>query len=556
MKCKKLMATILATAMFSGVVGIMPVIAEDSEIVYTYTNEFGETVNITQDELDAEHWNKEALEDTAPIIYEEFPMKIEGFVNDFAELSLDIVYMKKLNEMQSVHLKITDMSDESIVYDADLTQSSFYSPLLEANNQYIVRLTEVIDGVTSEYERVVITNEFEPDMPDYIYGTTQNGDSANILIQNIDVLRAGQSVGDNGEIIINTAVSKYDKVPAADFESYCNSLDQTKTYRVFTDYEDTLYEGFIKFENEDMKIFDYDIDVCTLEEFYMPSIASAPSLTTSQILSVAQELRLSDSCFHLWESGNYAKFATYELSIPEEFVDGNPVEDGNYPIFKITVKGSSKITARLYTDTGNSSGTTLTRSSTSNNNENSVTFTINSEDYKDESYASFYVMVYFYSAVEGYGMINYESILNYSDDVTGSIYNAYNGESCYSTLSNTEFSLTDSWDVDAFAFDYWLNRSTVYKIELKNRSLAEQAQLENGTMVTGSRAKYLTLWSIDASELEVQWFENGIYTIEKNQDTAIYVDPFSSDVQVFSIMNVANGITTSNNYQLAFSQIS
>ena len=165
-------------------------------------------------------------------------------------------------------------------------------------------------------------------------------------------------------------------------------------------------------------------------------------------------------------------------------------------------------------------------------------------------------MVYFYSAVEGYGMINYESILNYSDDVTGSIYNAYNGESCYSTLSNTEFSLTDSWDVDAFAFDYWLNRSTVYKIELKNRSLAEQAQLENGTMVTGSRAKYLTLWSIDASELEVQWFENGIYTIEKNQDTAIYVDPFSSDVQVFSIMNVANGITTSNNYQLAFSQIS
>ena len=59
-------------------------------------------------------------------------------------------------------------------------------------------------------------------------------------------------------------------------------------------------------------------------------------------------------------------------------------------------------------------------------------------------------MVYFTSAVDGYGMINVEPINGYEDDVNGSINDAYNGiqgdqytqGNNYRELNNTEFYLS------------------------------------------------------------------------------------------------------------------
>ena len=66
---------------------------------------------------------------------------------------------------------------------------------------------------------------------------------------------------------------------------------------------------------------------------------------------------------------------------------------------------------------------------------------------KQLDFISFYVMVYFTSAVDGYGMINVEPINGYEDDVNGSINDAYNGiqgdqytqGNNYRELNNTEF---------------------------------------------------------------------------------------------------------------------
>ena len=85
-------------------------------------------------------------------------------------------------------------------------------------------------------------------------------------------------------------------------------------------------------------------------------------------------------------------------------------------------------------------------------------------------------------------MINVEPINGYEDDVNGSINDAYNGiqgdqytqGNNYRELNNTEFYLTDAWDVDAFCMDYWGTDSKIYKIEIRNRSLSDQAKLERG----------------------------------------------------------------------------
>lgn len=61
MKFKKIISAILAATMVTACT-YSAVLAEDSNIVYTYVDENGQTVNITQAELDAEHWNVDALE--------------------------------------------------------------------------------------------------------------------------------------------------------------------------------------------------------------------------------------------------------------------------------------------------------------------------------------------------------------------------------------------------------------------------------------------------------------------------------------------------------------
>lgn len=69
--------------MATSAIGINAIAADsDNEIVYSYADENNNIINITQSDLDAEHWNKEALGDTAPAIYENFPMKMIGYTND------------------------------------------------------------------------------------------------------------------------------------------------------------------------------------------------------------------------------------------------------------------------------------------------------------------------------------------------------------------------------------------------------------------------------------------------------------------------------------------
>ena len=69
--------------MATSAIGINAIAADsDNEIVYSYADENNNIINITQSDLDAEHWNKEALGDTAPAIYENFPMNMTGYSND------------------------------------------------------------------------------------------------------------------------------------------------------------------------------------------------------------------------------------------------------------------------------------------------------------------------------------------------------------------------------------------------------------------------------------------------------------------------------------------
>lgn len=109
MKRIRMISCVLVTALITSTVSMFPVIAETDEIVYTYTNEEGEIVNITQSELDQEHWNTVALGDTAPVVYKKFPASMNPYVDDLSNLSLEIRYMKNINENDNCTISIKDV---------------------------------------------------------------------------------------------------------------------------------------------------------------------------------------------------------------------------------------------------------------------------------------------------------------------------------------------------------------------------------------------------------------------------------------------------------------
>lgn len=548
MKLRKIMAMGLATIM---AVSSMSALAADNgnEAVYTYIQD-GQEENVTQADLDAGHWDKDALGNTAPVIYENFPMSMTGFTNDFAELSLDCVYMKNINEVNSVHLTITNLLDDTVVYDNDITEQSFYSPILEVNGQYEVKLTEEIEDKITDYTKVVFVNKTAAQMPEFVSNPSQD-ENAQILIADVDTLRAGQTTGEDGEIVVDTSIAKYNKVCAKDFLDYCNSLSGEKTYRVFALDGNRQCGGFFS-KSQGNEIYDLTIDAYDWEDIYNTEPLTTPTLTIDDVKSSAEEVRVTDASFRLKDTSKQGGYAAYAVYLPQSFV-GSSAKNAQ---FRISVQGTNKISMKVWSDLKNGVTPQLLRTYTSNNNTNTTYMDVYTEDYKNTAqFISFYVLVYFPSATDGYAMLNVEAISGYEDDVTGSVYNAYNGESAYRELNNTEFTLTDSWDIDAFCIDYWGTTDVEYKVEIKNRSLEDQAKVDGGEYAKGSPNKTLSIWAISNRYEMTQWDTNNVYTVPKNTDMTIYCYPYNLSDNVITIQNVSTGTNTANKYQLSYKMV-
>lgn len=559
LKFKKLTTTLLCVTLLSSsaYINVMAE-TENTPVVYSYIDDNNNTVNITQSDLDAGHWNKNALGETAPFIYEEFPMSVTGYVNDFAEVSLDIIYMKNLSDMQSVNLKLTDMETGTVVYNDNLTKYSFYSPVIPCGT-YELKLTETVDDETTEYVRILVVDKTEAQMPEYVTNPTADDDSR-ILISDIETLRASQTVNAEGQIVINSTAPRYNRVAASEFNTYCNTLSEDAIYRIYTNSDNVQYAGFLSIDNGVKDIFTYQVSTYTTDAFYAPSIASYPSsgIDDLDVANEAMPLGFTDRSFRLRERSDSSKYVVYVVNVPTRYLGEDSEEDEptiTNAIFRVNITGTSRIAMRVYRESNNTFGPSWFRTLTSSNNLNNKSFDIRIDDEDTNvDYLSFYFVVYFPDEVDGYGMISLESVSGYDDDVTGSIYNAFMGDSAYYELPNTEFSTTDIYDVDAFCIDYWGTNNAVYKITLKNRSLAEQTELDNGNWVdnAGSPPKYLSTWVVEEAGTLYDWSQFSTYLIPKNTDMVIYCNPADYDEHVITVENERGGLNESYNYQLSF----
>lgn len=548
MKLKKFITLGLAAVMATSAIGINAIAADsDNEIVYSYADENNNIINITQSDLDAEHWNKEALGDTAPAIYENFPMNMTGYSNDVAELYLDFEYMKNLKDMDSVHLEITKLSDDSLIYNEDLQQESFYSPQIFAGESYKVTLTETVDGNSKSYSKGVTANESEIDMPEYVTNPDTDDESI-IMVGDIEDLKSGK-ISTGNSISVDTNVAQYAHIKANEFKEYYSNLPSNKVYRIYTISNGDVYSGYMSTE-DDIKFYDLTIDSCDWDSFYSPTLLSIPSYTTTDIKNNAVDARYTEYCYKLSETSNNSKCKIFKVAMPDSFLN-----EKNPPVFRVVVKGQSKVTAKIWYSADNGTLNSVV-SRTSNNNTNTISYPLESL-YNAKKSIYFYVMVYLTDEVSGYVSVSFEDVSGYGDDVTGSAYEAYNGASSYTSMPNTEFTMTDSWDVDTFYIDYPGTKNCTYKIELRNRSLKEQGELESGnfdSIIKGSRAKYLVLQTLTDRGNMVSTSDYAIYAVEKGVDCSVYNQVSRTGANIISIYEQKFYSGGGEKYQLALTR--
>lgn len=548
MKLKKFITLGLAAVMATSAIGINAIAADsDNEIVYSYADENNNIINITQSDLDAEHWNKEALGDTAPAIYENFPMNMTGYSNDVAELYLDFEYMKNLKDMDSVHLEITKLSDDSLIYNEDLQQESFYSPQIFAGESYKVTLTETVDGNSKSYSKGVIANESEIDMPEYVTNPDTDDESI-IMVGDIEDLKSGK-ISTGNSISVDTNVAQYAHIKANEFKEYYSNLPSNKVYRIYTISNGDVYSGYMSTE-DDIKFYDLTIDSCDWDSFYSPTLLSIPSYTTTDIKNNAVDARYTEYCYKLSETSNNSKCKIFKVAMPDSFLN-----EKNPPVFRVVVKGQSKVTAKIWYSADNGTLNSVV-SRTSNNNTNTISYPLESL-YNAKKSIYFYVMVYLTDEVSGYVSVSFEDVSGYGDDVTGSAYEAYNGASSYTSMPNTEFTMTDSWDVDTFYIDYPGTKNCTSKIELRNRSLKEQEELESGnfdSIIKGSRAKYLVLQTLTDRGNMVSTSDYAIYAVEKGVDCSVYNQVSRTGANIISIYEQKFYSGGGEKYQLALTR--
>ena len=548
MKLKKFITLGLAAVMATSAIGINAIAADsDNEIVYSYADENNNIINITQSDLDAEHWNKEALGDTAPAIYENFPMNMTGYSNDVAELYLDFEYMKNLKDMDSVHLEITKLSDDSLIYNEDLQQESFYSPQIFAGESYKVTLTETVDGNSKSYSKGVTANESEIDMPEYVTNPDTDDESI-IMVGDIEDLKSGK-ISTGNSISVDTNVAQYAHIKANEFKEYYSNLPSNKVYRIYTISNGDVYSGYMSTE-DDIKFYDLTIDSCDWDSFYSPTLLSIPSYTTTDIKNNAVDARYTEYCYKLSETSNNSKCKIFKVAMPDSFLN-----EKNPPVFRVVVKGQSKVTAKIWYSADNGTLNSVV-SRTSNNNTNTISYPLESL-YNAKKSIYFYVMVYLTDEVSGYVSVSFEDVSGYGDDVTGSAYEAYNRASSYTSMPNTEFTMTDSWDVDTFYIDYPGTKNCTYKIELRNRSLKEQEELESGnfdSIIKGSRAKYLVLQTLTDRGNMVSTSDYAIYAVEKGVDCSVYNQVSRTGANIISIYEQKFYSGGGEKYQLALTR--
>lgn len=487
---KKALSAVLSAILAAGTIGSFTVTAEEDPVLYTYTNEAGETINITQSMINAEHWNTDVLGDTAPAVYEDFPMIMAPYVDDFANLSLELRYLKNVDEGDSSILTITDMATGQTVYSEDLGGSVFYTDELAMDKYFKITITEQFEGEESTtYTRYISTSNEAAEMPDYVLNPTAE-DTETIYIIDTEKYDLATTINEDGSISFDADIAALTDVPANEWDAYLDTLEPDKLYKVETDGSGSTQTGFIStYEGgEDLGIFMpgytiYNTDVSSLP---MQMSNFSTSSISENIVTRSQEIYGTGDQLFSAGTNNYVVLQ-YVLTDDDWATDIFDVWiNASLPLYVQTwyKRPSDSKVNRIYSDSYYRSG----------NRHVETEFYFNGEELETGDIVYFVIYNPTYKGIEGSICIQ-NKYFDDVDDESGSSYEQYsnNNSISYATYSpgyNTnaiwnQYGITRHmdfyWDVDAFYLNNTSDNGDSYDIVFNNTGVLNEDDEQDGT---------------------------------------------------------------------------
>lgn len=114
-----------------------------------------------------DHWNYDLVSEDTKDLYAEFPLLIDKCMGKDMTMSLDFQYLKNINDGDSVEITVTDLADNSVIKDVDLTSDIGYFDLedIDNNKNIKVSVSENLGGDINQYDGYINTEFVAVDFP-------------------------------------------------------------------------------------------------------------------------------------------------------------------------------------------------------------------------------------------------------------------------------------------------------------------------------------------------------------------------------------------------------
>ena len=166
-RTQKLISGLISTAMvLSAVSNVFAydnfVSADMNDVIYSYADEDNQINEVTKQELVEGGWNLENLAGEPAELYEDFPMSVESSMNNRAELSLNLLYLKQIGEGDSVSFSIEERDTNIPFLERDITSENDFISIdnIPIGKVYNFEINEILGGESKTY-RAVVTTDYE-----------------------------------------------------------------------------------------------------------------------------------------------------------------------------------------------------------------------------------------------------------------------------------------------------------------------------------------------------------------------------------------------------------
>ena len=429
--------------------------------------------------------------DKAPAVFEDFPVMMSPYVDDFANLSLEIRYLKNVSENDSSIFTITDMNSGQTVYSEELDGGVLYTDNLDMDKYYRVTITEQFNGEeTKEYTKYMSTSYEQADMPDYVFEPASD-DTSNISIIDTEKYTLATTIDENGATVFDADIAEFTNIPANEWQAYIETLEADKLYKVETGNGAGTKTGFISTYDwgKDLGIYmpGYSLYSEDISQAPMPMANFDPSSISESMVTMSQETyAYGDTLFTASSSVNY-KVIRYILTDEDDARNFEVWINASMPFYLQTwyKRASDSKVTRIY-------GNSYCRSG----NKNYETVFLFDNEYLEEG-DTVYFIIYnpSYKGIEG--SICLQNMQAYTDDETGSAYEQYSNDNSISiapyspgyneTTIQNQYGLTRYMqyltDVDTFFLDNTSGNEDSYSIVFNNTGQLSSDGEQDGTAV-------------------------------------------------------------------------